>query len=78
MPHSLAPYCGTGYFDPTLLTGYAFKADVLILSAIALPVFGRTEDRLAEKAILLWSQASIVDRFWFQYLAVRPTTYCFR
>jgi hypothetical protein len=48
MPHSLTSDGGASYFHTTLFTGDAFEANILIFSAVTLPIFGWTEDRLAE------------------------------
>ena len=59
------------HFHTTTVADDAFVADALILSAMTLIVFGRTEYALAEKAIALGLIGSIVDRFGLQYLAIR-------
>ena len=51
VPHPLAPDSGLGDLDSTLVTNDAFVPDSFVLSAVALPVLGRTEDSLVEKSI---------------------------
>jgi hypothetical protein len=47
----------------------------LVLSARALPITGRPEDALAEKAALLGLESTVVDGFWVLDLAVAPRTH---
>ena len=46
--------------------------DALVLAAVALPVLGRTEDALAEQAVLLGLERSVVDRLRLGYLPRAP------
>ncbi len=72
VPHPLAPNARMGDLDAALVALDATKTDLFVLAAIALPVLGGTKDRLAEQAILLGAQSTIVDRLWFGYLTVGP------
>ena len=56
----------------TSFTDDALEAHPLVLAAVALPVLGRTEDLLAEQAVLLRLERAVVDRLGLAYLAVRP------
>src|SRR5205085_6256305 len=47
--HALAPDLRARDLDAAALADDALVADALVLAAVALPVFGRTEDALAEE-----------------------------
>ena len=51
--HALATDLGQGDFDAAAVADHAAIADALVLPAMALPVLDRTEDALAEQAVLL-------------------------
>jgi hypothetical protein len=70
--HALTTNLGAGDLDATTLTDDALVTDALVLTAVALPVLGGTEDLLAEKAVLFRLQCAVVDRLGLQHLAVRP------
>ncbi len=70
--HSLSSNFLTGNFDPATLTNNSLETNAFVFSARAFPVFGRTKNFLAEKAIFLWFESSIVNRFRLLYLTVRP------
>jgi len=70
--HPLASHLGAGHLDAAALTDDALEADALVLAAVALPVAGRSEDLLAEQAVLLRLQRAVVDRLRLLDLAVRP------
>ena len=74
VPHPLATDLGTGHLDATALADDALEADPLVLPAVALPVPGRTEDLLAEQAVLLGLERAVVDRLGLLDLTVRPQT----
>ena len=59
--HPLATHLGTSHLDATALTDDALEADALVLAAVALPVASRSEDLLAEQAVLLGLQRAVVD-----------------
>src|SRR5437773_5469262 len=50
----------------------ALVADALVLAAVALPVLGGTEDALAEEAVLLGLEGSVVDGLGLRHLTGRP------
>ncbi len=70
--HPLAAHLGPGDLDAAALADDALEADPLVLTAVALPVPGRTEDLLAEEPVLFRLQGPVVDRFRLLDLAVRP------
>src|SRR4029453_14875209 len=59
--HALAAHLGPRDLDAAALADDALVADPLVLPAVALPVLGRTEDALAEEAVLLGLERSVVD-----------------
>ena len=71
--HALAADLRAGDLDAAALADDALEADALVLAAVALPVLGRTEDLLAEEAVLLGLQRAVVDRLRLLHLAVATT-----
>src|SRR4051794_35967785 len=59
--HALAADLRASDLNATALADDALVTDALVLAAVALPVLGRTEDALAEEAVLLGLQGSVVD-----------------
>ena len=51
--HALAAHLCAGYLNAAFVADLAFKAQTLILAAVALPVLLRPENPLAEKAVTL-------------------------
>ena len=72
--HPLAAHLGASDLDAAALADDALEADALVLTAVALPVPGRTEDLLAEEPVLLRLEGAVVDGFRLLDLAVRPLT----
>src|SRR2546430_13673866 len=72
MAHAFAPDLGPGDLDTAALADDAAEADPLVLTAVALPVLGRTEDLLAEQPVLLRTEGPVVDRLRLLDLAVGP------
>ncbi len=70
--HPLTAHLGARDLDAALVADDALVADALVLAAVALPVLGRTEDLLAEQAVLLRLERAVVDRLRLGDLAVRP------
>ena len=70
--HALAAHLGPRDLDAAALADDALEPDALVLAAVALPVLGRTEDLLAEEAVLLGLERAVVDRLGLLDLAVRP------
>ena len=71
MAHTLAPNLGAGNFHSALVADRAGMANALVLAAIALPVFGGTENALAEKPAMLWLERAVIDGLRLGDLAVR-------
>ena len=70
--HPLAAHLRPGDLDAAALADDALEAHPLVLAAVALPVAGRSEDLLAEQAVLLRTQRAVVDRLGLLHLTVRP------
>ena len=70
--HALTAHLGPGHLDAAALTDDALEPDALVLAAVALPVASRSEDLLAEQAVLLRLQGAVVDRFGLLDLAEGP------
>src|SRR6185437_1331087 len=67
--HALAAHLAEGHFDAAPVADHAAIADALVLAAMAFPVLDRTEDALAEQAVLLRLERAIVDGFGLGHLA---------
>ena len=72
--HALAADLGARDLDAAALADDALVTDALVLAAVALPVLGRTEDALAEQAVLLGLERAVVDRLRLGDLARAPGT----
>ena len=72
MTHALTADLGAGDLDAAALADDALVADALVLAAVALPVLGRTEDALAEQAVLLRLERAVVDRLGLGDLTGAP------
>ena len=72
MSHSFPSDLCAGDLHSAFVTDDAFVLDPLIFSAMAFPVFCRSEDPFAEKTILLRLKRAVIDRFGFLDLTVRP------
>ena len=72
MAHPLTANLRAGHLDATALTDDALEANPLVLTAGALPVLGRTEDLLAEEAVLLGLERAVVDGLGLLDLTVGP------
>ena len=70
--HALPAHLGTGHFHAAPVADDALVANLLVLSAVALPVLRRTEDLFAEQAVLLRSKGAVVDGLRLGDFAVRP------
>jgi hypothetical protein len=73
--HSFPADFGLGYFNLAFITDNPFIADALVLAAGAFKVLGRTKNSLAKKAVTLRFKGSVINCFWFGYLAIRPSQY---
>ena len=72
--HAVTAHLGTRDFNATTLTDDALEADALVLAAVALPVASRSEDLLAEQAILLRTERAVVNRLRLLHFTVGPVT----
>src|SRR5699024_9804685 len=72
--HPFTAHLGTGHLDAAALTDDALEPDTLVLTAVALPVPGRTEDLLAAESVFFGLESPIVNSFGLLDLAVRPLT----
>ena len=70
--HALTANLRARDLDAAALADDALVADALVLAAVALPVLGRTEDALAEEAVLLRLERAVVDRLGLGDLARGP------
>ena len=75
--HALTTNGGLGDFHATLVTNDALITDLLILTTVTLPVFGRAKNFFGEQALLFWLLGAVVDGFWLADFAVRPFTHDF-
>src|SRR4051812_958982 len=72
VPHALAAHLGTRDLHAAALADDALVADALVLTAVALPVLGGTEDALAEEPVLLGLERPVVDGLRLRHLTARP------
>src|SRR5437667_434321 len=70
--HALAAHLGPRDLDAALVADDALVAVALVLSAVAFPVPGGTENALAEKSVALRAERAVVDRLRLRDLAMRP------
>ncbi len=70
--HPLTTHLGASDLDAAALADDALEADALVLAAVALPVASRSEDLLAEQAVLLWLERAVVDGLRLLDLAEGP------
>jgi hypothetical protein len=70
MTQTLTAHRGAGDLDPTLVADDTLVTDILIFTAIALPIPGGAKNSLTEQTILLRPQPSIVDRLRLGNLTV--------
>ena len=76
--HPLTADTGLRDFNTAAIADHTLIADLLVLSAGALPVLGRTEDTLAEQTVTFRFLGTIVDSLRFLDFAIRPLTNTFR
>ena len=70
--HSLAANLAASNLNSASFADFALKTNSLVFSAVALPVFLRAENSLAEKTVFLGLLAAVVYSFGARNLAVRP------
>ena len=78
VPHALAAHLGAGDLHAAAVADLALIADLLVLTAVALPVLGGPEDALAEQTVPLRLQGAVVDGLRLFHLAVGPLADHFR
>jgi hypothetical protein len=78
MAHPLASYPRASYLHAAFIAYDPPIPDLLILSTITLPILGRPEYGLAEKAVLLWPQSTVVDSLGFGDFTIGPRADLFR
>ena len=71
--HTLTADLGLGDLDAAAITHLALVTDALVLTAVALPVLGRSKNALAVQAVTLRLQGAVVDGFGLFDLAVAPS-----
>ena len=70
--HALAAHLGARNLDTAALADDALEAHALVLAARAFPIAGRAEDFLAEQAVLLGLEGTVVDGLGLLHLTARP------
>ena len=70
--HALAAHLAQGHFDAATVADHAAITNALVFAAMTFPVLDRTEDALAEQAVLLRLERAVVDRLGLGDLAPRP------
>ena len=74
MSHSFTTHFSLGNFNAAAVADNALITDFFILSAMALPVLGRSENTLAEKTVPFRLEGSVIYCFGLLDLTVRPFT----
>ena len=69
MTHTLTTNARLGYLNAASITDNTFITDLLVLTAMTLPVFARSEELFAEKTIFFRLECSIIDRLRLLYFA---------
>ena len=77
MSHSFTSYLGAGNLNAAALADLAFKAYLLVFSAVTFPVLGWTEDSFAEQTVSFRLLGAVVYGFRLFNNAVRPASYLF-
>ena len=70
--HTLTTHLGTGYLNAAPVADLALEADLLELTAVALPVLGGSKDPFAEQTVPLRLLGSVVDGFRTLHSTVGP------
>ena len=78
MTHALTANLGLCNFNAAAVTDDALVANSLVLSAVALPVLGWSENSLAEKSVFFRLKGTVIYGFGLGYLTVRPFSDLFR
>ena len=72
MSHTLAAHFGARHFHAAFFADNSLVTDPLIFSAVAFPVFGRSENLFAEKSVPFGFLRAVIDRLGLGNFAVRP------
>ena len=72
--HALTTHLGLGDLNAATLTDDALVTHALVLTTSTLPVTGRSENALAEQAVLFRLQRAVVNGLGLFNLALRPAT----
>ena len=78
MSHTLAAHAGLRDLDAAAVTDDALISDLLVFAAMAFPVFGRSENLFAEKAVPLRLESPVIDSLRLCHFTVGPLFYFFR
>ena len=78
MAHTLAAHLGARHFNAAAVADLTLVADLLILTAVALPVLSGPKYPLAEQTVPLGLQGPVIDGLRLFDLAVRPFQNLFR
>ena len=70
MPHPLAANFLLRHFHPAAIAHDTLVTDSFVLTAMTLPVLGRPEDTLAEKAIAFRLVCTVINRLRFRHFAM--------
>ena len=70
--HTLSSYFSLGDFYTAAVADDTLVSDLLIFTTMTFPVLYRSEYLLAVKAVCLWFESPVVDRFRFCDFTVRP------
>src|SRR5699024_2160699 len=65
MAQTFPTHFSTGNLYAAAVTNYSLIPNPFIFTAMALPVFGRAEDPLAEQAVTFRLQSTVIDSFRF-------------
>ena len=74
MAHALTAHFRLGDFNAAAVADDTLVLDAFVLSAVALPVTGGSEDAFAEQTALLGFQTAVVDCFRVLDFAMGPGT----
>ncbi len=70
--HALTAHTGLGDLNTAVGADFTLVSDLLQLTAMAFPVFGRPENPFAEKAVALRLESSVIDGLGLGHFALGP------
>src|ERR1035437_257602 len=73
MSETFTTYLRASDLNSAAVTNYALVTNLLILSAVTLPVFLRPENTLAEKPVAFRFQCTVINSFRFLNLSMSPS-----